>query len=344
MPLSVDDVFRLRDRHPVIDVRSEGEFAHGHIPGAFNVPLLNNEERAIVGTTYKLQGREEAVKDGFRLVGPRLNEIVEKAKDIAQGRQVLVHCWRGGMRSSNFAAFISMAGVRSEVLAGGYKAYRHEVLESFTRPVKMNILGGYTGSGKSEILRRLKDRGQQVLDLEKMANHRGSAFGGFNMDPQPTSEQFQNNLFEEIRTIDRNRPVWVEDESLAIGRIFLPDEFWKQMRSSPLYELDVVRTVRVTRLAAEYGATDRDAFSQTMQKISKRLGGQNLKAAQERLAAGDLASAIDILLNYYDRTYREGIEKRQRLIKARVQWDGLSVDAAAGELIARAEKMVGQAV
>jgi tRNA 2-selenouridine synthase len=206
----------LRNQLPVIDVRSESEYREGHMRNAFNISLLNNAERVAVGTDYKQKGQLEAIKTGFRLVGPRLAGIIEDTEKI--GKELLVYCWRGGMRSSNFCQFVGMAGIKTQLLRGGYKAYRQLALEAFKKPLQLIVIGGCTGSGKSEILHALAAQGEQVIDLEKLANHKGSAFGGLMMPPQPTTEQFQNDLFEEVLKLDPDKRVWIEDESLAVGK------------------------------------------------------------------------------------------------------------------------------
>jgi tRNA 2-selenouridine synthase len=333
MIISIDDFLSLRKQLPVVDVRSQGEFKEGHIRNAINLPLLNNEERVAVGTDYKQKGQKEAIKTGFRLVGPRLLDIVSEAEQIAQGKELLVHCWRGGMRSNNFSQFAAMAGVKSHTLKGGYKEYRGLAVESFKKPFQIVLLTGCTGSGKSEILRALKEQGEQVLDLEDLANHKGSAFGGLLMPSQPTTEQFQNELFEEILSLDLSKRIWVEDESIAIGKIFLPTDFWKTMHESPLVQMDVSKEVRVQRLVNEYGPADRGEFLEIMGKIVKRLGGQHYNAAKEYLLKGDMASTIDILLTYYDKAYLQSIEKRKDKIKFLLSWDGVNAELYARELV-----------
>src|SRR6188768_24883 len=203
MQIGIDDFLQLRKQLPVVDVRSEGEYQEGHVASAFNIPLLNNAERAVVGTESEKVGNE-----------------------------LLVHCWRGGMRSSNFCQFVGMSKVKTHQLVGGYKAYRHRALESFKSPFNLLVVGGCTGSGKSEILHALKKNGEQVIDLEGLANHKGSAFGALMMPPQPTTEQFQNDLFEEIQTLDLSKRIWIEDESISIGKIILPEDFWRMMMAS----------------------------------------------------------------------------------------------------------------
>ncbi|HRG80006.1 MAG TPA: rhodanese-like domain-containing protein, partial [Cyclobacteriaceae bacterium] len=153
--VSIEEFLSLRKELPVVDVRSEGEFQEGNILGAINIPLLNNTERIAVGTDYKQKGQHEAIKTGFRLVGPRLLDIINEAEKVTSNKEMLVHCWRGGMRSNNFCQFVGMAGIKTHALKGGYKAYRHQALESFRRPMNLILLTGCTGSGKSEVLRAL---------------------------------------------------------------------------------------------------------------------------------------------------------------------------------------------
>jgi len=333
--IDVQAFFSLRNQLPVIDVRSEGEYGTGHISSAINIPLLNNAERVAVGTDYKLKGQHEAIKTGFRLVGPRLAGIVEEADKI--GKELIVYCWRGGMRSANFCQFANMAGIKTHRMEGGYKSYRRVAVESFKKPFQLIVIGGCTGSGKSEILRALAQRGEQIIDLEKIANHKGSAFGGLMLPPQPTTEQFQNYLFEEILKFDENKRIWIEDESLAIGKIMLPDDLWIQMKSSPVVEIGVQKETRIKRLVGEYGASDKEEFLQAMTRITKRLGGQHFKAAKEKLLQGDMDSTIEILLTYYDKAYNKGLENKKDRIRLKSSWDGTNVDDYAAQLVSAAE-------
>lgn len=336
MLLSIDDFLNLRKTLPLVDVRSENEFGEGHMRGALNIPILNNEERVAVGTDFKQKGQAEAIKTGFRLVGPRFLEIINQAERASGGKELLVHCWRGGMRSANFCQIIGMAKIRTHQLEGGYKAYRERALAACQVPLQLRIIGGFTGSGKSEILRALADEGEQIIDLENLASHKGSAFGGLMMAPQPTTEQFQNDLFEELMMLDPSKRIWVEDESIAIGKIFLPHAFWSQMSSAPVYCMEVEKSIRVARLVGEYGHADRALFLEAMQNIAKKLGGQNLKEAKEKLFQDDMASVIDILLYYYDKAYLTGLTKKHSRVKGQVAWDGKDVAAAAKILIAQA--------
>lgn len=332
MIISIDEFFNLRSTLPVVDVRSEGEFEMGHIQKAINIPILKNAERAEVGIDYKQKGQAEAIKTGFRLVEPRLSQIVTEAEKTAVNKEMIVHCWRGGMRSEKFCQFANATGIKTHQLTGGYKAYRHAALEFFKKPVQLVIIGGCTGSGKSEILRELKNQGEQIIDLEKLANHKGSAFGGLMQQPQPTSEQFQNDLFEEILQVDLSKRIWVEDESISVGSVFIPNDFWKAMGASPVVEIELEKPKRVERLVNEYGNSNKEEFLRSMERIVTRLGGQNFKAAKEKLLVGDMASTIEILLTYYDKAYNNGLEKKKNRIQAKKEWNGKNITAFAGTL------------
>jgi tRNA 2-selenouridine synthase len=322
MILPVSDFLELRKTLSVVDVRSEGEFTEGHICNAVNIPILNNAERIEVGTDYKQKGQAEAIRTGFRLVGPRLVNIIDRAKDIAEQKELIVHCWRGGMRSANFCQFVGMAGVKTHQLKGGYKSYRQLAFESFKTPLKFVVIGGSTGSGKTEILNALAEAGEQIIDLEGLAHHRGSVFGGLMQPPQPTTEQFQNDLFEKILTLDPAKRVWIEDESIAVGKIFLPGDLWRTMGVSPVVELQVDKDIRINRLVHEYGSADKQLFLEAMTGITKRLGGQHFKAAKEKLFENDMPAVIDILLTYYDKAYRNGLDKKTGRTKAAFTWNG----------------------
>ncbi len=333
MVISPEEFLVLRKSLPLIDVRSEGEFQTGHIPGAANIPLLTNEERAAVGTDYKNKGQTEAVKTGFRLVGPRLADMISEAERLAEEKEIIVYCWRGGMRSDFFCRFVQMAGLKTRQLKGGYKTYRQLVQRSFQLPFQLMVIGGCTGSGKTEVLRALAAAGEQVIDLEQLAHHKGSVFGGLMMPPQPTTEQFENNLFEHIGTLDVTKRIWIEDESIAIGKIFLPLALWKKLCDSPLIEIQVDKENRINRLVNEYGKSDPAEFLQAMTGIIKKLGGQHYKSTKEKILEGNWHAAIDALLVYYDKAYRNGLTRKQPRIVNRLSWDGKNLDAVIQPLL-----------
>jgi tRNA 2-selenouridine synthase len=334
--LDAQSLLSLRQQLPLVDVRSEGEFAAGHIPSAINIPILNNSERVAVGTDYKLKGQYEAIKTGFRLVGPRMETLVHQVRQI--GTDLLVYCWRGGMRSVNFCQLVGMAGVGTRRLEGGYKAYRQLMLTTFKRRFRLVVIGGCTGSGKSEVLRALGAAGEQIVDLEALAHHKGSAFGGLMQPPQPTTEQFHNDLFEVLHRLDPARRIWVEDESMTIGSNVLPQELWIQMKDSQVITIEVDKNIRVQRLAKEYGQADRDDFLRAMQRITRKLGGQHFKAACEKLSAGDMPATIDILLNYYDKAYLPGLGNKKDSVRAIVPWNGADTHVLVAQLLKEVER------
>lgn len=302
------------DHIPVIDVRTPSEFEKGHMPSALNIPLFSDEERAQVGTSYKKKGRTEAVLEGLELIGPRLREIAQKGLESAGNRQLLLYCWRGGMRSASMAWLFEQAGIRCSLLKGGYKAYRTLVREELEQPRHILILGGMTGSGKTHVLEKMAEEGHQVVDLEALACHKGSAFGSLGQERQPETEHFSNLLHHCLRGTDSRKPLWVEDESHSIGSVFIPEEFFKRMRQAPVIALDIERAVRIPLLADEYAVFPGETLIERLHKIEKRLGRQHAKRAIQAVEAEDYATAINISLIYYDRTYHYGLEKTGRKV------------------------------
>ena len=328
--INIEIFLKLADQYPVIDVRSPGEFNHAQIPGAHSMPLFNDDERKAVGTTYKQQCREDAIKIGLDFFGPKMKGMVEEAEAIIGNRQkainnagqlppdrcrdamsVLVHCWRGGMRSGAVAWLLDMYGFKVYTLAGGYKAFRNWVLKQFDKEYKLKILGGYTGSGKTLILQELKQQGFPVIDLENLANHKGSAFGAIGEDPQPTQEMFENLLALELFKKESYKGVWLEDESQRIGRIIIPNQFWEKMRNSPVYFLDIPFDERLNYLVATYGSFEKEKLAEAIKRIQKRLGGLETKNALSFLTESDIKECFDILLKYYDKLYHKGLHNRK---------------------------------
>lgn len=306
---------------PVIDVRSPLEFAAGHIPGAINIPLFDNEERAIVGTKYKKEGRKEAILEGIKLTGPSMHLKLEEGIKAAANGKLLVHCWRGGMRSEAMAWLFSLGDIETTVLNGGYKAYRHHLLETLAMKRNMIILGGMTGSSKTHILRYVRQTGRQVLDLEDLANHKGSAFGALGQPPQPTTEQFANNLFTEWSKLKAEEPVWIEDESRNIGTVFLPESFYSNMQKAKTVVLLMEISTRMPRLMKEYSNYPPDQLKASVMKISRRLGGDNTRDALEAIDRGDMAKAIEISLAYYDKAYQYSLKRKKNTDVVYVETD-----------------------
>ncbi|MBI5914377.1 MAG: tRNA 2-selenouridine(34) synthase MnmH [Bacteroidetes bacterium] len=292
------------DGRVLFDVRTPAEYAQGHVPRAKNLPLFSDEERAEVGTIFKQASPEKAFLRGLDIAGAKMSWYVKEALRLAPSKSVAVHCWRGGQRSGSLATLLTFAGFDVQVLQGGYKAYRQYVREQFAlRKIRFVVLGGKTGSGKTLILSELARMGEQVIDLEQLARHKGSAFGALGEEPQPRVEQFENDLFFQLEKMDLERRVWVENESRSIGRVFIPDDVWTQMKTSPLLHLEVPFEERIEYLVAGYAHFPKEELEESLLKITKRMGGQNVKAALEAFAEGDIRTATGIALNYYDKAY-----------------------------------------
>lgn len=310
MELNSEQFLSLSRNCSILDVRSPGEYLRGHIPGAVNLPLLDNEERARVGTVYKREGKEIAMKLGYELVNPKIPSLLSAALSNVRENKIFVHCWRGGMRSANVASYLRKQGIEAFTLQKGYKAFRNMVLGSFHHAPPLLVLGGETGSGKTEILKYLKEAGEQVIDLESLAHHKGSAFGALGEQPQPTTEQFENELYFQWSSLDPKRRFWLEDESHTIGKVYLADPIWEKMKAAPIIRVSVPKEERVQRLIADYGQYTKEEICAAIQRIEKRLGPQHAKRAMELVEEGNAAEVARITLTYYDKAYDHNHQKR----------------------------------
>jgi tRNA 2-selenouridine synthase len=308
--ITVSDLMGLKDPIPLADVRTPTEFEHGHIPGAFNLPLFSDGERVSIGTTYKQVGKEAAIILGFDLTGPKWSGFIRQAVELAPGKKIAVHCWRGGMRSGAMAWALDIYGFEVYKVEGGYKQYRRWVLDQFEATYALYILGGMTGSGKTRILHELRSLGQQVIDLEELAQHQGSSFGSMNKLVQPTQEQFENNLASELNKADKQRKIWVEDESSSIGKRTIPRPLWDQMVASFLIDIKVSAAQRMEALVQEYGSLDKDFLIECTERIRKRLGLDQAKNAIIAIKENRIADFIRVVMVYYDKTYRTSLARR----------------------------------
>lgn len=307
--IDVSTVFN-DDRIPLIDVRSPAEYAHAHIPGAVNIPIFNDEERAQVGTRYHDAGKDAGFLLGLELTGPKLAPYVKKLNSLVPAHApVIVYCWRGGMRSNAMAWLFDQAGHPASVIEGGYKAYRSYIRAACTDGRDFKVIGGMTGSGKTEILHQLQASGEQIVDLEALANHRGSVFGHLGQKEQPNNETFEILLWETLRKLDKSKPVYIEDESRSVGRVSLPESFFNYLQQSDFIMLDVKTEVRIERLVREYGIFGREALTENVLRLGKYIGGEAMNKAVEAIRENKLEIASGILLRYYDAKYVKSIER-----------------------------------
>ncbi|MBV9989629.1 MAG: tRNA 2-selenouridine(34) synthase MnmH [Chitinophagaceae bacterium] len=321
--LTIQEFLQLSKQHPVLDVRSPGEFKHACIPGAYSLPLFTDEERKIVGTAYKQESQQKAIKLGLDFFGSKMVKMVEEAETICKTfypkdqpqAAVLVHCWRGGMRSAGVAWLLDLYGFKVYTLAGGYKVYRKWVLQQFENEYPLQVVGGYTGSGKSELLHELRKKGACVIDLETIAAHKGSAFGNLGMPPQPTQEMFENLLAQQLSEHYGNdaadQLIWIEDESQRIGEVNIPSVFFRQMRRKPLFFLNIPFEERLDFITGHYGNFERDKLINAIIRISKRLGGLETKTAINHLLENNIRACFGVLLHYYDKFYLKSLQNNR---------------------------------
>lgn len=339
--LSIEDFLAQSKEHLTLDVRSEGEFNYGRIPHATNLPLFNNEERKIVGTAYKQQGKNEAVLLGLDIVGKKMADFIRIVQPLIKDNKVFVHCWRGGMRSGSMAWLLNLFGYEVFVLRGGYKSYRHFVLALLAKKFPYIVLGGRTGSGKTIVLNELKKSGEQVIDLEALANHKGSAFGALGQLQQPSTEHFENLMAEELKGFDENKRVWLEDESRTIGKVFLDINFWNHLRLSPLFVIELPVEVRLKKLVDEYGNFSVEELKTSFGNIVRRLGNEQWKNAIAALEEKNIGLAAKIALHYYDKAYDKGIAMKETKEIFRFAFDADRMNVIAQTLINEANKKYG---
>lgn len=298
-----------------------------------SLPLLNNEERHEVGIAYKKLGRDEAVRLGYKLVGHKFVAYIDEARSKAPNGEILIYCWRGGIRSNTMAWLLSSAGMRIFLLEGGYKEYRQWCLRLWSRAWPLMVLSGKTGAGKTEILQELVAYKQDILDLEALACHRGSAFGGLGQPPQPSQESFENQLAWELGTLQDSTKIWIENESRFIGRLRIPDLFFDQTSKAPLISIDRELHDRARRILKDYGTFSKELLIEKTISITKRMGGDRVKESVEALQADDWMGWVLPLLDYYDRNYQHSIQMRKGKYERVLSVSGQSASAIARNLM-----------
>ncbi|HEX7891063.1 MAG TPA: tRNA 2-selenouridine(34) synthase MnmH [Ramlibacter sp.] len=301
---------RLASFDAVIDARSESEYAEDHLPGAVNWPVLDDAERAEVGTTYKQVSPFEARKRGAALVAANIaRHIEQQVGDKPRNWQPLVYCWRGGQRSGSLALVLGQIGFRVSLVEGGYKAFRTALLAAMPRVVarlQYRVVCGPTGSGKTRLLQALEAAGAQVLDLEALASHRSSVLGLIPGQPQPSQKRFDTLVWEKLRSFQPSRPVYVESESRKVGNLAVPEPLMGAMRASPCLRLDLPDDERVQLLLEDYAFFRRDPkfFSERLEALAQLRGREQVNAWQEQVHAGNIESVVrELLVKHYDPGY-----------------------------------------
>ncbi len=352
MPLATinaaDALQRLDTFDALVDARSQSEFAEDRLPGAVNWPSLDDAERALVGTEYKQVSPFAARKRGAVLVARNIARHIEReAMDKPRDWQPLVYCWRGGQRSGALALVLAQIGFRVHVLAGGYQAYRRAVIaELDTLPGRFDyrVVCGTTGCGKSRLLQRLAAMGAQVLDLEQLANHRGSVLGLVPGSPQPGQKQFESRVWDALRRFDPGRPVIVESESKKVGDLRVPERLVEHMRMAPCIRLDLPLEARVRLLIEDYDFFVRDTavFCERLEALRAQRGNEVVEGWQADARAGRIEAVVrDLLVGHYDPVYLQSMQRNFAGFEQPVlalAWDGsaAALDRAARQVAAPA--------
>ena len=298
----------------LIDLRSPDEYYKGHMPNSINIPLFNNDERAFIGKKYKNAGRDKAIFEGLKIVEKKFDQLIDdilsenkkyinKTKSPLMSSQLKVYCARGGMRSISVSWLLEKIGYKSFKLEGGYKSYRNWVLNSFQDDRNITLIGGKTGTGKTKILKNLMSHNYQVIDLEYLANHRGSSFGGLGMTCQPSNEQFENLLAEKLLRFSKSKTIYIEAESANIGSCRIPNELFKQMKNAKRIEIIQSKKNRISELIRTYSVFPDNELKNSVKKISKRLGPQRTKRAIEAIGSKNWEDVCNAVLDYYDKCY-----------------------------------------
>ena len=343
--------FRIAEG-PVIDVRSPKEFNQGHIPGALNLPLFTDKEREIVGLTYKKKGKEEAILLGLRITIPKLHKLSASIKNINNKKSnylnskdsffLKFYCWRGGMRSSSIAWLAKRSGFQVSRLDGGYKSYRKWVLNQFQKQWHLRVLGGRTGTGKTDLLQSISNQGISIIDLEGLANHRGSSFGGLGLPPQPSTQNYENLLAESLDLCERNMPlgIWIEDESPNLGKCRIPNELFEQIKVAPIIEITRSKKERIKQLVKVYSKHSKVELKESTMRISRRLGPLRTAQAIKAIEDSNWEFACEAMLDYYDKCYDYQLNRNPD--RKTIDISGLNNKSAAKKLleeVARIERI-----
>ena len=289
---------------PIIDVRSPSEFYQGHWPGAVNIPLFSDSERETIGKSYKKESRLKAILQGLKVTIPNAKNLLEiilqtTTKKEGKNKSLRIYCWRGGMRSSAFAWLARTIGIRTYLLKGGYKNYRKWVLNQFEADLPIRLLGGKTGTRKTDLLNYINEENIHVIDLEGIANHRGSSFGSLGMKEQPSTQQFENILAESLDSFQKNSAIeiWLEAESSNLGKCRIPNSLYTKMKKAPILEIIKDKDERVKNLVHVYSQNSQTELNNAVNRISKRLGPQRTKEALTAIKRKEWSKACESMLD-----------------------------------------------
>lgn len=324
--INIETLVENLEQYLVIDVRSEGEFLQAHIPSAISFPIFNNEERKTIGTSYKQDSRENAIKIGLNYFGPKMTRFINEIEQIQlqqKDKKIVLHCWRGGMRSNAMAWLFNFYGLDIYLLEDGYKSYRTWCLNQFKKDYPIEIISGCTGAAKTEIILELQNENYSAIDLEGIACHKGSAFGYLGMSSQPTQEQFENLLALSFFQESKNNPttIFIEDESQRIGNLQIPNDLWETIKQKKRYFFDIPFNERLQHLVEEYGVFDKEELKACIVRITKNLGGLNAKNCIQFLEEDNIKDCFSILLQHYDKAYYKGIQKNEDWEKKTINVD-----------------------
>ena len=323
---------------PIIDVRSPSEFYQGHWPGAVNIPLFSDSERETIGKSYKKESRLKAILQGLKVTIPNAKNLLEiilqiTTKKEGKNKSLRIYCWRGGMRSSAFAWLARTIGIRTYLLKGGYKNYRKWVLNQFEADLPIRLLGGKTGTRKTDLLNYINEENIHVIDLEGIANHRGSSFGSLGMKEQPSTQQFENIIAESLYNFHKNNAteIWLEAESSNLGKCRIPNSLYKKMKKAPILEIIKDKKERVKNLVNIYSQNSQTELKDAVNRISKRLGPQRTKEALTAIERKEWSQACESMLDYYDKCYEYELKKSNNINS--INLSGLNLKSSLNKIL-----------
>ena len=323
---------------PIVDVRSPSEFCQGHWPGAINIPLFSDIEREIIGKSYKKESRLKAILNGLKATLPKTRKILEiifqtAIKKEGVNKSLRIYCWRGGMRSNAFAWLARTIGIKTYILKGGYKSYRKWVLYQFEADLPIRLIGGKTGTRKTDLLNYINKENIYVIDLEGIANHRGSSFGSLGMEKQPSTQQFENILAESLSNFHKSNAneIWLEAESSNLGKCRIPNKLYSNMKKAPVLEIIKTKHERVKNLVDVYSQNSQTELKDAVNKISKRLGPQRTTEALISIEKKEWSKACEAMLDYYDKCYEYELKKAKNINS--INLSGLNLESSLNKIL-----------